>query len=529
MPEIEQKIDLTILATSDLHGNVLPHNYGNNRMNEIGLAKVGTLIQKEQNHNEHTILIDNGDLIQGTPLVYYHANFENHSPNPMINLLNLLKYDVGVFGNHEFNFGKDYLKKAIDESKFPWLSANILNESTGKPFGGKPYLIKEIGPGIKVGILGLTTHYIPKWEKPEHISDLTFTEAINTAKKWVNVLRTVEKVDLLIVAYHGGFERELSSGEPTEQLTGENQAYRICTEIEGVDVLITGHQHRSIAGSLLNGVAIVQPGSQGSALGKVQITLKHTETDWKVINKSSALLSVNSVEPDSNIMSVIAPLERKTQQWLNKPVGKIKGEMRVKDPMDIRIQDNPLIEFFNKVQMDATNADISCTSLFNNESPGLPELVTMRDIVANYIYPNTLKVIRLSGQDIKDALEKSASYFDQFDGDSIKVNPEFVTPKPKHYDYDMWEGIEYIINVSRPIGKRITKLNYKDLPIDLNEKYNVVMNNYRASGGGDFTMFRNKPVILEVQVDVSELIAEYIKENGIVESIINNNWKVIHD
>ena len=152
----------------------------------------------------------------------------------------------------------------------------------------------------------------------------------------------------------------------------------------------------------------------------------------------------------------------------------------------------------------------------------------MRDVVSNYIYPNTLKVIRITGQDMKDALERSASYFKQYEGGEIEVNPAFSTPKPQHYNYDMWEGIDYLIDISKPIGERIVKLEYKGQPVRFEQEYDVVMNNYRAGGGGDYFMYKNKPVIKDIPTDVSEFIANYILEKKRVKATVNHNWKVIY-
>lgn len=529
MANTNRQVTLTILETSDLHGNVLPLNYGNNQESDVGLAKISTLIQRERQQNEHTIVIDNGDLIQGTPLLHHYAQFGGETVNPMVLLLNTLQFDAAVIGNHEFNFGQNILQRAVQQSRFPWLSANVLDASTKQPFFGKPYLIKNIKPGIKVAILGLTTHYIPHWENPAHIAGIVFEDAVEAAAKWVRFLREKAWVDVVVVSYHGGFERDPETGDVTERLTGENQGYRLCTEIEGIDVLLTGHQHRMIAGVTVNSTIVVQPGSQGSALGKVTVTLERREKQWQMVDKSSELLSVKNVAADPQMVTLVKPYENETQKWLDQPIGKIEGDMRVHDPFALRLQDNALIEFFNKVQMHVADVDISCTSLFDNDCPGIPSDVSMRDVMANYIYPNTLKVLRLTGRDIKAALEKTATYFAAYDGKAIRVNPAFAIPKPQHYNYDMWEGIDYVINVSRPVGERITKLHYNGKPIDPAQTFDVVMNNYRAGGGGDYLMFQEKPVIREIQTDVPQLIADYIVKRGTIKATVNHNWKVVHD
>jgi 2',3'-cyclic-nucleotide 2'-phosphodiesterase/3'-nucleotidase len=203
--------------------------------------------------------------------------------------------------------------------------------------------------------------------------------------------------------------------------------------------------------------------------------------------------------------------------------------MLVKDPMQTRLKDNALIEFINRVQMELSGADISNTALFDNISPGFPANITMRDIVSNYVFPNTLKVIRISGQDIKDALEQTANYFKLSETGSIEVNPQFMEPKPQHYNYDMWEGITYRLNISRAVGERVVQLDYKGSPMVMNVQYDVVMNNYRAGGGGNYAMFQGKPVVKDIPTDVPELLASYIIERGTIEATLNHNWEVITD
>ncbi|TBL71346.1 bifunctional metallophosphatase/5'-nucleotidase [Paenibacillus thalictri] len=529
MTEHASKFNLTILETSDIHGNILPIHYANNQPNDVGLAKIATLIRKERARHEHVLVIDNGDLIQGTPLAYHHARLDNESFNPMVAALNELKYDAAVMGNHEFNYGLAFLQKAVNESQFPWLSANLTDEAAERPFFGKPYMVKQFADGPKVAVIGLTTHYIPNWENPAHIEGIRFEDALASAKWWTAYVREQENPDVMIVSYHGGFERDMESGEPTEPQTGENQGYAICHEVPGIDVLLTGHQHRSISGLAINGVTIVQPGVGGATLGKVQLELEKNGGNWVVTSKRSELVSVQGVEADPAIMEIAREHEAKTQLWLDQPIGRLKGDMLVRDPMAVRMKDSALIEFINKVQMEISGASISNTALFDNVSPGFPADITMRDIVSNYIYPNTLKVIRISGQDIKDALERSAAYFEQYDGGEIKVSPSFSMPKPQHYNYDMWEGIEYRINISRPEGQRVVELSREGKPLDMHGTYDVVMNNYRSGGGGNYDMFQGKPVVKDIPTDVAELLASYIMEKGTIEAACNHNWEVVHD
>ncbi|MGG0717994.1 bifunctional UDP-sugar hydrolase/5'-nucleotidase [Robertmurraya massiliosenegalensis] len=527
MTKTNETCELIILETSDIHGNVFPINYGNNHKTNSGFAKIATLINEEKKNTENTLLIDNGDVIQGTPLTYHYAKFLSDKKNPMISILNHLDYDAAVMGNHEFNYGMTLLGTSVDQAHFPWLSANIVNEETDEPAFGTPYYVKEFPNGLRVAVLGVTTHYIPNWENPSHIKGLKFVDAYETLKKWVQYLKENESYDLLVISYHGGFERDLTTGEPTESLTSENQGYQICMEIKGIDVLLTGHQHRTIA-TTLNGVTIVQPGFNGQMLGKVVLQFEFLNGKWQVISKAAELVEVTDDTPaEQDVLALAAEFEEETQNWLDQPIGEIKGDMKIEDAFDVRLGDHPLIEFINKVQMDAAGVDISNTALFHNGSSGLPERVTMRDIVSNYIYPNTLKVIRISGQDIKDALERCATYFTLNNKKEITVNPSFMEPKPQHYNYDMWEGIEYVLNISKPVGARVEKLLRNGEPLDLTAQYDVVMNNYRAGGGGDFEMFKDKPVIKEIQTDMTEILADYFLKRKTVEASCNHNWTVI--
>lgn len=516
------KKKLTILFTSDIHGAVYPHNYGNNQAAHLGLGKVATIIKREREKNQHTVVIDNGDLIQGTPLTYHYVHKMKNKKNPMIKILNKLQYDAAIIGNHEFNYGREILQQSIEQSNFPWLSANIVDEHTLKPFCGKPYLMKVVN-GIKIAILGLTTHFIPNWEDPSHIEGLKFMDALEAAKEWVTKIKQNEHPDVIIVSYHGGMERDIESGEPTESLTGENQGYAICEQVDGIDVLLTGHQHRMLTGTI-NGVEIIQPSNNGRYVGKVTVEVNE---EGKRIEKKSQLLSVEEVNADKEILDLVSADEKATQEWLDQPIGVIDRDMLIEDPMAIRLQDSPLMEFINTVQMASAGVKISTASLFTNEIGGFKSRVTMRDIVTNYIYPNTFKVLALTGKDIRSALEKSATYFSVNEKGEPIVNPKFLYPKPQHYNYDMWEGIEYVLDITKPIGQRVVTLKYDGENIEGEALFEVVMNNYRAGGGGDYWMFKGKKIVREIQYDASELIANYIGERSVVKAKCNENWKVI--
>jgi len=519
--ETMKKVEFSILATSDIHGYLFPTSYRNPDFSQLGLSKLASIIQKKR-QDKPILLIENGDFIQGSPLTFYHQKFFADQPNPMIAAANHLKYDAAIFGNHEFNYGLGTLKDVMAQSNFPWLAANIYGDN--EKHLGKPYIIKEID-GVKIALLGVTTHFVTLWEEPSNIQGLQFKDAYESAKQWVKIIRETEEIDLLVLCYHGGFERDLETGELAEADTGENQGYKM-SEIEGVDILITGHQHRELA-TILNGKSVIQPGTKGICMAEIQVTLQFDQDSNMIgLHHEPSLIYVDdSTETDEDTCVQALPLQTQLESWLDEPIGSVNGNMLIEDPFEARLADNPYVEFINNIQLQISGAQISGTALFHNEKGGFGHQVTMRDIMNNYIYPNTLKVLLLSGNDIRLALEQCATYFEVVDG-NIVVNPEFLVPKAQPYNYDMWEGIDYEFTVSNPVGERVTKLLWNNEPMSMTEEFKVVMNSYRATGAGNFPMFQNKPLLKEIQTDMIEMLAQYFIEKKEIQATCNQNWVV---
>ncbi|WNS44012.1 bifunctional UDP-sugar hydrolase/5'-nucleotidase [Paenibacillus sp. MMS20-IR301] len=521
---------MTLLQTSDIHGHLYPTDYRAAGDQPLGLAKLATLIAKERSLDPELLLLDNGDLLQGTPLMYHYAKLSSRQGRHPAGLaLKLLGYDAAVLGNHEFNYGPELLNQAITDSDCPWLAANIVNEDSQLPAFGPPYRVFTHPEGIRIAVLGLTTHYIPNWESPAHIAGLEFKDALESAQSWIARIREQEQPDALVVCYHGGFERDPLTGEPTEPLTGENQGYAMCRELSGIDVLLTGHQHRLLSGEV-NGVAIAQPGSAGQAMAKVQLEfVPQPGGSWKLHRKSTHLLMASDAAADEDFLSQFTEEERATQAWLDQPIGSSEGDLSIPDPFTARLADHPFTEFVNRVQLAVTGAEISCAAIFTNEARGFGEQITMRDVVSNYIYPNTLKVLRLSGRQIREALEQNARYFAREEsGGGLRVSPDYLAPKPQHYNYDMWEGMDYTLDISQPVGQRVVRLERGGLPLTADSSFEVVMNSYRAGGGGNFDMLKGATVVREIPTDMTELLADYIREHGVIRSVCNHNWQVIY-
>lgn len=517
-------MELTIFETSDIHGYLYPSDYQERAQDlNFGLFKAAAKIKKERAKLKGpSLYIDNGDFIQGSPFSYYIVK-EKETAERLMEALDDLQVDAATIGNHEFNYGMPYLESAIQSAKHPVLAANILNEE-GKPAFGEGYTVFE-KEGIKIAVLGLVTQYIPHWEHPENYKGLTFQSAVECAKEYVPKLRA--EADVVIVSYHGGLERDLETGEPTEILKGENEGYQILSEVNGIDVMLTGHQHRQIA-EVWNGIPVVQPGHKGEKIGKVTLTIEKTDEGVVISHPTAELLSVDDVKADELLEEKFDQLNEEVENWLDQVIGKVEGDMTIKDVHEARIVEHPYIEFIQKVQMYYGGCDVSGTALFNNDAKGFGNDVTMRDVVTNYIYPNTLAVSRITGADLKGALELSAEYFDVKENGELGVSRDFIVPKPKQYNYDMYEGVDYTIDASRPRGERIVSLTYKGKDLLPEDTLDVVINQYRAVGGGDFLMFDASQIIREVTISMPELIGDYFKEHPVVKAEANLNFKVIH-
>ncbi|MEJ6400078.1 bifunctional metallophosphatase/5'-nucleotidase [Nicoliella lavandulae] len=514
---------LTILSTSDTHGFIEPTNYVSAQNDKpFGLERAASCIKHLQSECKNTITIDNGDYLEGSPLAYYIAKIKDQSgPDQIDASFNMINYDYGVLGNHEFNYGLPYLQNSIKHTHRQDLCANIVDQN-GDHVLGAPYAIKEID-GVKVGIIGMTTRGATKWESSENIIGLQFLSVAETASKYVPIVR--QQADVVVIAYHGGFERN-SEGVATEPLEGsENESYAMLKDVPGIDALVTGHQHRKIASKLFN-VPITQPGHRGEFVGKIDLNIEKVDGKYRVTSSDAELVKTADYAPDPAIKNYIKPLSQQVNRWLDEPLSKIDGSLYFDDAFEARVHKTSFIEFIQKVQMETMGVDISATALFNNEAHGFENPITMRNIMTNYVYPNKLAVLEITGADLKAAMEISAKYFALKDG-QIVVNEAFIYPKARHYNYDMYEGVNYTIKVGNPEGQRIIDLTYHGEPVRPDQKLKIVLNQYRASGGGHFPMFSNDKVIAKDSVMMSQLIANYLRNHPHIKATNNHNFKVI--
>jgi 2',3'-cyclic-nucleotide 2'-phosphodiesterase/3'-nucleotidase len=473
-----------VYFTSDTHGYVYPTDFIDAALRPVGLLSMR--FDKDGN----TLVIDGGDTLQGSPLTYYCR--ANAVSMPMARVMNDMGCDYVTLGNHDFNYGYETIASHLGELNARCLCANV-SDKTGKlPIA--PYAIHTLKNGLKVGLVGIVTDWVKKWEKPENLTNFVISDPFDAAKRAVLELR--DQVDVLIGIYHGGLEKDIETGENLSR-TDENIGCQLCEELP-FDLLLTGHQHIALANANYRGTHVVQTPAIATAFVKV------------VLGDDGRFTS-ELVKPalPVDIKPWQAQLYNDLDAWLDKPIGRLSKPLVPGGKLDMALHGSPIAGFFNLVQLDASGAEISCASL-GNELRGFESAVTVRDVVASYVYANTLVVLEVTGRVLRAALEQCAAYFKVSAGGEVAIADAFLRPKEAHYNYDYFYGIEYVFDLGNPVGSRVVKLTYQDHVVSDGEEFTLAMNSYRATGAGDFDFYAGCPRVREIQTEVSELILNYL-------------------
>ncbi|MEN8076094.1 bifunctional UDP-sugar hydrolase/5'-nucleotidase [Clostridioides difficile] len=498
---------LAIYQTSDLHGYVYPTNYVKEQA--LGILKIGSYILNDEKNYDASLKFDCGDLIQGSALAHYLSK-QKLERNPILEGLEFIGYDAYVLGNHEFNYGLDYLNSSYKLVEDKIINANI----EGLSFNTKPYKIFDFD-GFRVGCIGLTTSFIPNWENEKNIPGLKFLDPVEMYGKYEKELK--EKADYIIVCYHGGFEKSLDgTNTPTEKLTKENQASELLEKYDSINIVLSGHQHRSFI-TEVNGVLCVQPPNNGQKFSKIILDSETKELSYELVDVS--LLNDNINEDMEKIFNNI---EVGLKDYLDREIGEFDKDIIIDDIFEARLKGHPFINFLHQVQLEVSEADFSVLSLFDS-AIGFKKNVSIRDVLINYPYPNTLRVLRVRGDKLKEAIEKAATYF-VIEDSIVKISNGFLVPKVQNYNYDTFAGFDYEIDLSREFGDRVVSMKKDGDEVNLEKYYNVVMNNYRATNTSIYPSYEGAEVVKEINVDISELIINYFLENNKVKVIEESNY-----
>jgi 2',3'-cyclic-nucleotide 2'-phosphodiesterase/3'-nucleotidase len=525
---------VTILATTDMHGNILPYDYLVGKPASRGLAKIATLIRDERRTAPSALLVDCGDTIQGSPLesVYQSYAADGKLPlnlsfdgppftaDPMMLAMNHLKYDAMALGNHEFNYGLKNLDKARSDARFPWLSANTRTDpkSGRRPFQAS--IVKTV-EGVKVGIIGITTPTIPSWEKPENYAGYSFVAGPTALKDAVADLRSREKPDIIVVIAHSGIDRipkAEPAGSPRENMADE------LAKVPGVDAVVFGHTHNQVAEMQIGGVLLTQPKNWAISLARVDLQVESKpEGGYKVTAKKSRLIPVTSAtEADPEITRLAGPYHRITERYLNSVVSQAKSDM---DASESRIKDTAMIDAIHTVQMHYAKADVSFASSFNPRAAILRGPVTVRQIAALYLYDNELYAVEGTGKMIQDALENAAKFYNTCADASCSRSP-LINSSVIGYNYDMAAGVTYEIDLTRAVGDRVRNLEYRGKPLKPDQKLRLALNNYRAGGSNGYGMFKGAKLLWRSYDDIRDLIIRYYSEHELP-ATPDGNWRIV--
>ncbi|MCQ2457299.1 MAG: bifunctional metallophosphatase/5'-nucleotidase [Clostridia bacterium] len=493
---------LTIYYTSDIHGYLYADDFCNPGPCRRGLYSMH--FPKDGN----TLVIDGGDFLQGTPLTDYCA--KHGTASPLIGAMNEREYDFLTLGNHDFSYGRKYLADTLNAIRAECLCANIDDARGELPLF--PWKIKTMENGLRVGIVGLCTDWVPRWEKPENLKDFSFLPPLERAREAVRQMRAAG-ADVLIGLYHGGTERDLATGRVLTE-TDEHIACRLCEELP-FDLLLTAHQHAEIPYGRWGKTHIVQVGS--NAAKYALITMDET-----------GRFSSELREPETPYVPTGERLEtyKALGRYLDTCVGRVTRPFIPGEKADMALHGSVLADLLNAVQKEATGAALSCTGLPNTLRP-FGEEVTLRDIMVNYPYANTLVVRLITGEILKKALERSASYFSMGPDGKARVSEEFLVPCERHFNYDYFSGVQYVFDLRRPVGDRVTEMNVNGKTVRPEDTFELVMNSFRSGGAGGFEFYLNCPVIRENRSDFSTLILEYLQRHSPAELPEENNYRCI--
>ncbi|MEI5923395.1 bifunctional 2',3'-cyclic-nucleotide 2'-phosphodiesterase/3'-nucleotidase [Bacillus sp. TD10] len=571
----ESTVNLRILETSDIHVNLMNYDYYQTKTdNKVGLVQTATLVNKAREEAKNSVLFDDGDALQGTPLGDYVANKINDPKkpvdtsytHPLYRLMNLMKYDVISLGNHEFNYGLDYLNKVISKTEFPVINSNVYkddkdnNEENDQNYF-KPYHVfeKEVEDEsgqkqkVKIGVMGFVPPQVMNWDKANLEGKVKAKDIVETAKKMVPKMKA-EGADVIVALAHSGVDK---SGYNVGM---ENASYYL-TEVPGVDAVLMGHSHTEMK-DVFNGVPVVMPGVFGSNLGIIDMQLKKVNGKWEVQKEQSKpqLRPIADskgnplVKSDEKLVNEIKDDHQATIDYVNTAVGKTTAPINSYFSL---VQDDPSVQLVTNAQkwyvekLFAENGQYSKYKGIPVLSAGAPfkaggrngatyytdipaGTLAIKNVADLYVYPNTLYAVKVNGAQVKEWLEMSAGQFNQIDPKKTEEQPLVNIGYPT-YNFDILDGLKYEIDVTQPAkydkdGKvvnantnRIINMTYEGKPVADNQEFIVATNNYRGSSQ-TFPGVSKGEVVYQSQDETRQIIVKYMQETPVIDPAADKNW-----
>ncbi|WP_371529743.1 5'-nucleotidase C-terminal domain-containing protein [Streptomyces sp. NBC_01283] len=555
----KKRYSFTVMGTTDLHGNVFNWDYFTDKEfddkdhNDVGLAKISTLVNeiREERGRRNTLLIDAGDTIQGTQLSYYYAKIDpitaEHGPvHPMAQAMNSIGYDAAALGNHEFNYGIPVLRKFEEQCDFPLLGANALDAKTQKP-AFPPYFMKRLrtphGRDVKVAVLGLTNPGIAIWDKANVQGKMTFPGLEEQAAKWVPKLRSMG-ADVVIVSAHSGSSGTSSYGDQLPYI--ENAAGLVAEQVPGIDAILVGHAHTEIPEYFVENkktgkkVVLSEPLKWGQRLTLFDFDLVWSKGCWTVEKVGAKVLNSNTAAEDKKVTRLLSDEHKKVVAYVNQVIGTSTQAMSTAEGP---YKDVAIIDLISHVQAETVKEALkggqyaalpvlSQASCFSRTA-GIPAgEVTIKDAAGLYPFENTLEARLITGAQLKDYLEFSARYYVQTAAgapvDPAKLTNAGNTPD---YNYDALYGVTYEIDIAKPVGSRIAKLSFEGKELDPKAEFVLAVNNYRASGGGNFPHVPGAKQLWANSDEIRNTIIQWVRAKGTVDpgQFASVDWKLTRD
>jgi len=551
----------SILGTTDLHSHVFDWDYykdaaySDKAGNSVGVARVATLIKQQRaaKGEEHVLLVDAGDIIQGTSLAYYFARVDpitgkdgkKGPKHPMAVAMNHMRYDAAALGNHEFNYGIDTLRKFEKQCHFPLLGANALDAKTLRP-AFHPYTVKRIcvpgAPDIKVGILGLTNPGIALWDKDNVSGKMVFPGLVEQAKKYVPRLRALG-CDVVFLTDHSGLDGSTSYGDALPYV--ENASNLVAEQVPGIDAILVGHTHVEVSSYTVKNeetgeeVLLSEPYCWGYRLTVFDFELELHHGQWKVTKKTAQTLNPKDVEEDPEITKLLKADHDLVVKYVNTTVGTCTQDLSAADSC---WKDVPIMDFIHEVQMQSVKAGLSTSDAalplisvaapFSRTADIPAGSVTIKDIAGLYIYDNTLYGKKLTGAQLKDYLEFAAKYYHQVPS-GTKVDTATLTNANNFWDYmyDTAAGVSYDIDIAQAEGSRIKNLTYNGAAVADDQVFVVAVNNYRANGGSGYPHIATADIAYSSTNEIRQLMIDYVTAKGALDpkDFAVTNWKLTQD
>jgi 2',3'-cyclic-nucleotide 2'-phosphodiesterase (5'-nucleotidase family) len=510
---------LIVAATTDIHGRVRGWNYDTDRPDPaVGLARAATIVDSLRAlAPDRVVLLDAGDIIQGNALGFVAARMSPaDAPHPVIAAMNAMRYDAAALGNHEFNYGLPFLERTVRQARFPLLASNAYRPDGSRAFPA--WTIVERA-GVQVGIVGATTPGSMVWDRDNLAGRVVLRDIVPEVRRAADEARAAG-AQVVLVTMHSGLNEPATYDTASTGLPSDNVAARVAREVPGIALVVYGHSHKEMADTTINGVLLMQAKNWVQSVAVAQLGMTREGNGWRVTSRSSRLVRTADHAESPAVLAATDAGHRATVAWVTTPIGRTDVAWRADSA---RVVDTPLLDFVLEVERKAAGADLASAGVFSLDASIDSGAITASRMQALYPYDNTLRAVRISGRQLREYLEHSARYYVTDSAGAVSVNP-----RVPGFNFDVVAGADYTLDVSRPVGQRVTKLEVRGRAVAPTDSFTLALPNYRQTGGGEYTMIANAPLVYDKQQDIRQLLIDEIRRAGTIRpaDYFTPNWRL---